>query len=395
MLRNWRAWVLSVLFLGPVLAYMGLGGLWLYQRGWGLYAFSGWVTAGIAFGFLANRWTKAQRELLPPIDWDAPETFGPHDRLAWNLVQEESNRADSLPIENLQGIDIYIDTGRALADRLAAHYHPLSTNPIENVPVVELLAALELAAEDMTRLCRQIPGGDLVTYSHWKKAVVASGYISKANEIYGYLLPIFQPLTGLVRLGTQKLMVQPAWKNMQQNVLRWFFRAYVNRLGTHLIELYSGRLAIGSDGYRRLKRKMHGAEAPYEGPGPLVVAVAGARDSGKSKLIEALDRAVELDLTAVKARLIAGGFDDELTDRLREARGSAGLGYTVNPSGESARDRATRKEAVEEAADADLLLLVLDPRRDDHAADVAFAAKDWKAAHEEEASRSVPPLSPS
>ncbi len=33
---------------------------------------------------------------------------------------------------------------------------------------------------------------------------------------------------------------------MQQNVLRWFYQAYVNRLGVHLIELLSGRLAIGA-----------------------------------------------------------------------------------------------------------------------------------------------------
>ena len=42
---------------------------------------------------------------------------------------------------------------------------------------------------------------------------------------------------------------------MQQNVLRWFYQAYVNRLGVHLIELMSGRLAIGAEHYRRLTRR--------------------------------------------------------------------------------------------------------------------------------------------
>ena len=159
-------------------------------------------------------------------------------------------------METLSGFDIYIETGRKLARRLAEHYHPLSNDPIEHVPVVELLTALELAAEDLNHLCRQIPGGDLVTAAHWKRAVQAAGYIQKANDIYGYLLPIFNPVTGLARLGTQQWMVKPAWKNMQQNVLRWFYRAYVNRLGTHLIELYSGRLAIGAEQYRKLTRKI-------------------------------------------------------------------------------------------------------------------------------------------
>src|SRR5262249_31637080 len=137
----------------------------------------------------------------------------------------------------------------------AAHYHPLPHDPIEHVPIVDLLTALELAAEDLAELCRQVPGGDLFTPAHWKGAVKAAGYLQRANDIYTYLLPLFQPMTGLVRLGTQKLMVQPAWRGAQQTLMRWFFRAYVNRLGTHLIELYSGRLAIGADQYRKLTRK--------------------------------------------------------------------------------------------------------------------------------------------
>ena len=113
-----------------------------------------------------------------------------------------------------------------MRSRLADHYHPLPTDPIEHVPVVELLTAMELAAEDLNGLCRQVPGGDMITPAHWKQAVQVAGYLQKANDIYSYLLPIFSPVTGLVRLGTQQWMVKPAWKNMQQNLLRWFYRAY-------------------------------------------------------------------------------------------------------------------------------------------------------------------------
>ena len=335
---------------------------------------------------MANRWTKTKREILPPIDWDVPDTFGTHDKLAWDLVQQEASREDTIDSDALSGFDIYIDTGRSLAARLAAHYHPLSTNPVEHVPIVEILTALELAAEDLSRLCRQVPGGDLVTYAHWKKAVAYSGVLSKANELYGYLLPIFQPLTGLVRLGTQKLMVQPAWKNMQQNVLRWFFRAYVNRLGTHLIELYSGRLAIGADGYRKLRRRIEGQPMlPIDEPGPLVIAVAGAKDTGKSLLIRALRAAITDDLSVVKARLDEGGFDEELADRLQQARWLEAPGYTASSEGESARDRSTRRDAVEKAVEADMLLLVVDGSREKYDADSAFlkAWEDWYASQKQ------------
>ncbi|MBX6311439.1 MAG: GTPase, partial [Isosphaeraceae bacterium] len=367
-----------------LLAYIAAGGYWLWITGWGGYAFLASIAVYTLFAILAERWTRSQRKLLPPIDWGVPSTFTPFDRQAWALVEEEAEKGDTIPADQLLEVDLYIETGRRLAQRLAAHYHPLSTNPIEHVPVVEILTSLELAAEDLVELCREIPGGDLVTYAHWKRAVQASTYLSRANEIYTYLLPLFQPMTGIVRLGTQKLMVQPAWRSMQQNLLRWFYRAFVNRLGFHLVELYSGRLAIGAEQYRRLTRRAaRKQEAAEEGLRALVIAVVGARDAGKSLLIKALERQSETSLAAIRARLEAGGFEPDLADRLKEAVWVEVDGYTIHPGGESARDRQTRRAAVEVAVESDLLLLVLDGRREDFAPDTKFLAawEQWFASH--------------
>jgi predicted GTPase len=376
MLRNWRAWVLAILLVGPILAYIGFGTLWLYARGWLLIAGVIWIASGIVFAALAARWTRSAEPILPPLDWDAPRTFSPRDRQAWTLVEESAEQGDTVSMEALSEVEIYFRAGQTLARQLANHYHPLSENPIEHVPVVEVLTALELAAEDLNGLCRQIPGGDLVTPSHLKTAVQAAGYIQKASDIYSYLLPLFSPVTGLVRLGTQQWMVKPAWRNMQQNLLRWFFRAYINRLGTHLIELYSGRLVIGADQYRRLTRRSVRAAHPLEEEmGHLTIAIAGARDSGKSSLIAALQQAREGDPVLVKARFGAAGIDAALVDRLKNARLVEVAGFTASPDGETARDRATRSSAVAAAVDSDLLVLIVDSRRpvQTTAADIAFA----------------------
>jgi predicted GTPase len=379
MIANWRAWVLLVLLVGPVLAYIGFGALWLIERGWLLYAGISWIVAGIAFAVLAARWTRTSQPALPPLDWDAPRTFSPFDRQAWTLVEASAEEGDSASMDALSDADIYIAAGRSLTRQLASHYHPLSENPIEHVPVVELLTALELAAEDLNRLCRQLPGGDLVTPAHLKTAVQAAGFLQRASDIYSYLLPLFSPVTGLVRLGTQQWMVKPAWRNMQQNLLRWFFRAYVNRLGTHLIELYSGRLVIGAEQYRRLTRRSAQDAHPVDAElGQLVIAVAGARDSGKSSVIAALDQARQAEPALLKARLSSAGIDETLVDRLRHARLREVPGFTLTPEGESARDRATRRSAVEAAADSDLLILIVDVRRpaNAHTAEIAFA-QSW------------------
>ena len=156
-------------------------------------------------------------------------------------------------------------------------------------------------------------------------------------------------MTGLVRLGTQQWMVKPAWKDMQQNLLRWFYRAFVNRLGMHLVELYSNRLAIGADQYRRLTRKsVRATQVIDDERAELVVAVAGARDSGKSSLIAALDQARSGDLSLVKARLEASGLDASLVERLKTVRwvevpgykASTGRGIRPRPLDPSCRGRA-------------------------------------------------------
>ncbi len=378
MLTSWRLWLLALLFLGPYFIFIGFGFLWLMGKGWLIATTASliWIGSGGLLYILGARWTKSTRAILPPIDWNSPSTFAPVDREAWTLVLDEAEKAEAVPMESLIGVDLYINTGRALADRLAKHYHPMADDAIEKVPVIEVLTALELAAEDLNGLVRQVPGGDLITPEHWKAAVQAAGYIQKANNIYSYLLPLFNPITGLPRLASQHLMVKPAWKSMQQNLLRWFFQAYVNRLGMHLIELYSGRLIIGSDRYRRLRRKLDGVVPSLtDEVRPLAIAVAGSRVSDHGRVVEAVKTIKGGDPLAM-AKFKGAGLAPEVLARLMGADWTEVPGYTAKRDQESARDRATRRDAVAGATDVDMVLLLIDDRHGTLAADAAFAA-DW------------------
>jgi hypothetical protein len=376
-----------------MVAYVGLGTLWLWQRGWAVLAIatSLWVLAGIAFSLLAARWTRTTHPIMPPLDWDSPQTFTPLDRGAWQLVRDEADRGEALTFEALMAGQEYIDTGRRLLQHLAAHYHPGATNPLDDVPMVELLTALELAAEDLAGLCRQIPGGDLITLSHWRRAVQVAGYLSRANDLYSYLLPFLSPGAGLARWGAREWVVKPAWRSMQQNVLRWFFQAYVNRLGVHLIELLSGRLALGAEQYRRLTgRRPALSAADSTDIGPLKIAVAGAHRSGRSRLIASIQESVAGDPALLKARLANLGVEAALVERLRDARWVESPAYSTWTGAEGRRDRARRQVAVEAAAAGDLLILVVDAGRPDHLADIAFgqAYERWFLEHP---SHEVPP----
>ena len=392
-LKQWRVWVLAVLLIGPVLAYVAFGTMWLYERGWMWLTTAAllWIAAGTVFSILAARWTKDVHPIMPPLDWESPSTFSPRDRKAWKIVEQESDAGETLAMGALVEPEIYIETGRRLLRRLAEFYHPNTTNPLDDVPLIELLTALELASEDLAGLSRQIPGGDMITLSHWRRAVQISGYISRANDFYSMISPILNPLSGLARLGTRELLVKPAWKNMQQNVLRWFYQAYVNRLGVHLIELMSGRLAIGAEHYRRLTRRaaLPAAVSSREQE-PLVAAIVGARGSGKSRLIESLKQAFAGDPSLIAARFEGRGLDPSLAERLRNVRWVEVPGYPPTSESESRRDRSLRQSAVAAAIDCDLLILVIDGRKGLQPADVSLA-QAWDRYFIEHPQREVPP----
>jgi uncharacterized protein len=394
LLRQWRTGVLVVLLAGPPLVYVSLGMWWLWQQGWVACTVAAilWVVAGVVFSVLAARWTKTERPLLPPLDWDSPQTFSPRDRDAWKLVQAEADQGETIAFDVLLGADVYIDTGRRLFRRLGAHYHPLAANPLDDVPIVELLTALELAAEDLSGLSRQVPGGDLVALAHWRKAVQVAGYITRANDLYAYIMPFLNPVSGLARLGTREWIVKPAWKSMQQNVLRWFYQAYVNRLGMHLIELLSGRLAIGTQQYRRLARRAEAnlAGGPAGELKPLAIAVTGAVGAGKSRLIAMIGQAFSGDPSLLKARALPLGFAPGLLERLMQARWVEAADYPASTAARSRNDRHLHEAAVAASVECDLLILVVDGCRQDHAADIAFA-KDWEHWFREHPHREVPP----
>ncbi len=391
-LREWRAGVLLLLFFGPFLAYIGFGTLWLYEQGWIIPAVLGWIAAGGLFALLAARWTTSARTILPPLDWDAPHTFSPLDRSAWQIVEDEAQASEALAMEALIDGDRYIETGRVLLQKLAVHYHPESNHPLDEVPVVELLGALELAAEDLGKLTRQVPGGDLITIAHWRKAMQMANYLNKANDLYALVSPFLNPLSGLTRIGTRELIVKPAWKNMQQNVLRWFFQAYVNRMGVHLIELFSGRLAIGADEYRRLTRRRPMSTLAADADEPLTVAVVGAVGSGKSRLIRAAREVFEGDDRPIRARLEGMGLDPSLVDRLKNVKYVEVPGYTTTGAAdrESRGDRTSREAAVAASVDADMLIFAIDGGKGLRSADLAFA-KAWDGHFVQNPNREAPP----
>lgn len=247
---TWRGMLLGVLYLAPPIVYFCLGAVWLFEKGLLIYGLAGWLSFTILFSILSRRWLKQSVKILPPFDWEKTSSFAPRDAAAWAIVQETAERGSDLTLDQLSRIETYRESSDELARRVAAVYFPNVENPLEKVPIVDLIVAIQLAAEDLEKLCRQIPVMDQLTPGHLKGLTKAMGLAQSANELYNFALPVFRPVTGIPRLLVQKFVAEPAWKNTQEGIQRWLFKAYVNRLGVHLVELCSGRLRAGSAAYR-------------------------------------------------------------------------------------------------------------------------------------------------
>ena len=308
-LKQWRYWLLVLLLVGPILAYMGLGMLWLWEHGWvvlGDRDHESGSLAGIALLHPRRPMDQfASTRSCPPLDWESPQTFSPLDRDAWKIVQEAAEEGETISLRVLDGPghvhehreETVPPPRRPLSSpgdqpdrRRAASRAADGAGSGDRGPVAALPPGAGRRPGHALALADGGPGGRL--HLQGERPVLVPACPSSARS------------AGLARWGSREWIVKPAWKNMQQNMLRWFYQAYVNRLGAHLIELLSGRLVIGADQYRRLTRRSHaGVPSAGEDVPPLTICVAGTADSGKSRLISALREAGHGDLTLLKARL--------------------------------------------------------------------------------------------
>jgi predicted GTPase len=250
--------------------------------------------------------------------------------------------------------------------------------------IPEILAVVELAAHDLGRLVDQyLPGGHLLTINNWRQAKQATDWYSTLSKVYWAVSAVFSPVkTGLRWAASQAGMALP-WQMLQENLLLWFYTAYLHRLGSYLIDLNSGRLRVGATRYRELV-----AEADAGGsvgrPAP-----SAARESGDPAAVHQLTVTVLGQVKAGKSSLINAVLGEQraLTDVLPATAGVTR--YELQPAGIPTRlvlidtvgyghegPREDLLDATERAAqESDLVLLVVHARNPARRADLEMLEK--------------------
>ena len=400
-----RVAVLIVLVALPALFLMGEGSYHLWETGWFFLAWCGMALCLSLAYVLAWRWQRANRLLR--MDFPQPLHWTDRDELAWQLVEARAKAGDNVDADKLSDPKFYFDTAQEMALELAKFYHPSAKDPYSNLTLPEILAVGELAAHDLSQMVQTyLPGGHLLTINDWKRARQAVDWYRRASNVYWAAAALFNPVqTGARWLATRFGLTAPLQK-LQQNIILWFYVAFVQRLGNYLIELHSGRLKVGAERYRELLER-HGpprrggepesvtvtpapkADGAVQAPVTVVpaappppparqvtLAICGQVKAGKSSTINALlgEQRAKTDVLPATAginryELQQPGMDSKLV--LLDTVGYHHTGATED-----------QLHSTEEAAqEADLLLLVVQARDPARQADVEMLdrLRDWFA----------------
>lgn len=271
-MSRWRIMVVAALLSTPVAVWALVGSFYLWTTGWGFWVW--WPLMGmVAAGYLLAWHWQRKRQLLRPPDFEPQRHWTDRDKGAWKLVQARAEAAAALPPGQLAQPDFYTQTGQEMAKELAEYYHPGSKDPIEGVTVPEILAVVELASGDMWEIVEtNLPGGHLMTIRDWKRAQQAVDVYKKGTNVYWAIAGVFNPIGTAARYAAAQFGLGSLMGMLQQNLFLWFYVRFVERLGTYLIDLNSGRLRVGARRYRELMHQLDRHVAAEDLAGTTVVA---------------------------------------------------------------------------------------------------------------------------
>jgi uncharacterized protein len=293
-----RVIVLLVLGALPVLLYVTVGTLALYQTGW--LKFIAWTMPALwgTAWLISKFWKPAKMfEGTRGKPLKAPDFWTPQDAAAIQLVEDYRKQAEDVDWLSIADPARYLRDARALADVLAQHYHANEgEHAFHPLTIIEIFAVAHLAIEDLEEwVIDHVPGSDLASIGQLERIPRIAKAIDVGQSIFFFLSAIANPT---------KVLAYPLWRKagrvadeLQQELIRAFYQRYLRQTGFYLIEMYSGRLRGGSRRYReqfgRMSAAIHASKGNLELLSQLedvstTIAVMGQVKAGKSSLINAL-----------------------------------------------------------------------------------------------------------
>jgi len=293
-----RMVVLFLLWTLPVLCYIVIGLIAIYQTGWMKWLLISLPLAWMSAWMISRLCPAAKlNQTGGAVPLTAPDFWTPTDAAAIELVEQFRSEVEDVNSRTITDGRRFVEDAQVLAHRLANHYHADSgDNLAHQLTLVEMLAVIHLATEDLeTWVLGNVPGGNIATMGQLKQVPGVVNKIDLAQKIIYFGSAIINPA---------KLAAYPLWRKsgqvvveLQDELVRRFYQRYLRQVGYYLIEMYSGRLRAGSQQYRErfaaMATAVHSAKGdtrPLEQLQDLetTIAVMGQVKAGKSSLINAL-----------------------------------------------------------------------------------------------------------
>jgi uncharacterized protein len=399
---TWRIALIAGLYVLPVLVFAGFGAYHLWQNGYTWLPWIGFFACTLTAYLLTMRWTrKGQFNLLPdPTYKEALPYWTDRDRCAWAIVEEHAKASTPPAMTDFNdpaNLTKYATELQELATKVVKVYRPTAIDPFQHLTLTELMTAAELVAHDLgEKIEKYVPGSNLLTLRNFQQARTAMDVYQHGQNVYWLVSAIFNPFKTVVQMTANKLGVQSAFAQIQNNVLHWFFLSFLHEVGRYLIELNSGRLRVGAKRYLELMAKHQVPDAYTEGEtkSPLgteqavervTIAVVGPVSAGKSSLINAVFG--EQRAAVAQTPLTAKSTKYELNQPgLPPIRLIDTVGFGVNGASE-----ADVRTAVEAITNADVVLMVVPARSAARAPEVEFLSR-MKATFEVRPELRLPPV---
>ena len=373
-MSRWRIITVLALQAAPFLILAGYGAYALWHDFW----WGGWVwvpmTLAMAVGVVLAWYWQRNRTLLRPVNFEPNVRWTDRDKGAWKLIEARAAAAKDIDADKLVDPKFYLSLAQEMGQEMATYYHPKAKDPVGDLTIPEILAVVELASHDLAEMVDKfLPGGHLLTINDWKRARKAVDWYQTGSNIYWVVSALISPINTGLRYAATQLGLTTPFQMLQENLLLWFYANFLQRLGTYLIELNSGRLSVGATRYRRLVEAAGGGAFGGDGRPAgdaadqvrqVTVTLMGQVKAGKSSMVNAL-------LGEQRARTDVLPATDEITRyefQPADVPTKLVLQDTVGYGREG--PRADQVRATRQAAQAsDLLLLVVHARNPARQAD--------------------------
>ncbi|MCU0711414.1 MAG: GTPase domain-containing protein [Pirellula sp.] len=300
LLNNPRIVVLFFVWTLPCILYVILGVIALFQTGWLLTLVwvlpLNWLVAWLISTYWKPTLAQRSKHIAAP---ELPEFWAERDQSAMQIV--ESFRASIAEVDESVFTDPqrYINDVQSLSRQLASHYYrKKEEEALHPVTVVEILAVVHLAVEDLEAWTQQnFPGSEIATIGHFSKIPGITKQVGNLSNLAYLASMIFQPI---------KVLAYPIYRKsgvvateLRSEIVTTIYQKFVQMAGFYLIEMYSGRLKAGSRVYKERFGHLVGAVRHAQGdrskldqinPQSISIALVGQVNAGKSSLVNHLLR---------------------------------------------------------------------------------------------------------